>query len=264
MNRLCFLVVTCACGASALASDPYATTVLNYAQGSNAVSGYTNPATALGEPTRFTGVGVFPSAVTPFNPPFMASEVVSIGEGGSITLAFDHAISNDPSHFFGMDLLIFGNAFYIDSNWPAGTVGGFFGGGGLIEVSSDLDTWVPIPGTPALGQFPTLGYSDLTDPYATEPGSTPSDFTRPVDPSFNPTGLSFAQLVAGYNGSGGGTGIDIAAAGLSSISYLRISNPIGSGGAIAIDGVAAVAPTPGVAVVFAGMAALAVRQRTRR
>jgi hypothetical protein len=255
--------VVAVCGSVASASDPFATAVVGYNAGTNPPAGFTNPSAALGEPTRFTGVGVFPGAVTPFNSPYMPGELVSIGEGGSITLALAQPVLNDPANPFGIDLLIFGNAFYIDTSFPAGVAGPLFGGGGVVEVASTLDSWVMVPGVQAVSQFPTLGYADLTDPYSTAPGNVPTDFTRPVDPAFNPLGLSFAQIVAGYNGSGGGTGIDIGLAGLSSIQYVRISNPVGSGSALQIDGIAAVAPVPGTVGVL-GLALLAAGRRTRR
>ncbi len=264
MNRCVLIGALTTVTLRAAAADSFAVSVAGYVPGANPSPGYTNPAVALGEPTRFTGVGVFPSAVTPFNAPFLDSEIVSIGEGGSLTLGFDHPITNDPAHPFGFDLLVFGNAFYIDSNYPTGTAAGIFGGGGIVEVSADADTWAIVPGTQAVSNYPTLGYSDLTDPYSLVPGTAPSDFTVPVDPSFNPIGLTFGQIVAGYNGSGGGTGVNIGAAGVSSILYVRISNPVGSGSAFQIDGVAAVAPAPGTWCVGAGSVILAARRRTRR
>ena len=56
-------------------------------------------------------------------------------------------------------------------------------------------------------------------------------------------GLSFAEIVSLYDGSGGGIGIDIASTGLDSASYVRFLND--SGEAFEIDAVAAV-PAPGV------------------
>lgn len=259
----CCCAVVLALAVPALADSPFATSVVGYVQGTNATPGFTTPSVAVGQPTRFTGEGVFPGAVTPFNAPFMPSEIVSIGEGGSLTLAFDHAITNNPQNHFGLDLLIFGNTFYIDGNWPQGIAAGLFGAGGVVEVGTDLDTWFPVPGVLAVGNYPTLGYSDLTDPYATTPGSVLSDFTLPVNPGFNAIGMNFAQIVAGYNGSGGGTGIDIGLAGVGSIQYVRISNPVGSGAAIQVDGVSAVAPAPGVWSALIGLGVIGAGRRAR-
>lgn len=246
------------------ARQPWAASIVEYTPGAGVTPGYTNPAAALGEPTRFTGVGVFPGAVTPFNPPFLGSEVVSIGAGGRIVLAFARPIADDPLNPFGVDLIIFGNTGYIDAAFPAGIVGGTFGaGGGIVEVSADGVHWYTVPGALADSPFPTLGYLDLADPYATEPGRVPSDFTRPVNPALNTEGLSFAELVAAYAGSGGGTNVDLALAGLAEASYLRISAPAGLTGTIEIDAAAIVAPVPAPAVIAlpAIGAPLALRRR---
>src|SRR2546423_14112086 len=64
----------------------YAAQVISYSPGTTPASGFTISSSALGEPERFTGEGVFPGVVSPFNPPFRPNEIVSIGEGGQITL----------------------------------------------------------------------------------------------------------------------------------------------------------------------------------
>ncbi len=246
------------------AGEPWASAVIAYAEGSGVAQGYNQPSAALGEPTRFTGVGAFPGAVTPFNPPFLGKEVVSIGVGGSLTMRFGHPVVDDPLNPFGIDLLVFGNAGYIDTGYPAGIAGPLFGAGkGTVEVSLDGVSWVLVAGAAADGPLPTLGYLDLPSPYATNPGTLFSDFTRPVDPAFEPTGLAFAQIVSAYAGSGGGTGIDLASTGLSAITHVRITNPHASG-TVEVDAVADVTPVPepASAVVLAVVAV--ARRRSRR
>ncbi len=248
-----FLVSLAALGGFAggvFASDPWADQVVSYVPGAGIQPGYNLPGSALGEPTRFAGVGVFPGAVTPFNPPYLANEIVSIGQGGHLVLRFDEPVTNDAANPFGIDLIIFGNTGYIDGAYPAGVVAGIFGaGGGAVEVSADGFNWFVVPGV-ADGPFPTLGYADLTDPYSPVPGLVNTDFTRPVDPMLAPTGMTFVQLVSAYNGSGGGTGIDIAGTGLGAISYVRIT--AGAGATVEIDAVADVTaiPAPGAAVLL--------------
>ena len=56
------------------------------------------------------------------------------------------------------------------------------------------------------------------------------------------SGLTYAQVLEIYNGSGGGAGVDIGSLGLSEISFVRITNPVGSGVTPEIDGFADVAP----------------------
>lgn len=231
------------------ADSPFATAIVQYVPGLGAAAGYTNPTSALGSPTRFTGGGLSPQAVTPFQPAFRPEELVSIGFGGSLTVAFDHDVLDDPRNPFGIDLLVFGNAFATDLAAPSGLVGGFFTEGGRISLSADGVRFVTVPDLDADGLFPTLGWLDV-GPYATSPGSVPSDFTRPVDPAWRSgamIGLDWNSLRAAYDGSGGGVGIDLAPLGLSSVRYVRIDGPTAFGFSPEIDAVADVAPstTPG-------------------
>src|SRR5215216_4313944 len=64
----------------------YAAQVISYNQGATPSTGFTTASAALGEPERFTGESVFPGVVSPFNPPFRSNEIVSVGEGGQLTL----------------------------------------------------------------------------------------------------------------------------------------------------------------------------------
>ncbi len=241
----------------------FASGVVSYTPGSGTSSAFRNPLVALGSPERFTGEGVFPSAVSPFNPAFGTDEIVSIGSGGSLTLQFAQPVANDANNPYGQDLLIFGGQFFIDTDFPNGNAGPIFGAASnsRVEVSADGQTWLTVTGAQATGLYPTLGYLDLSAPTSTTQGSVLSDFTKPVNPSFDPSGKSFAQIVAGYNGSGGGTGIDIGSTGLSQASYIRITN-LGSA-PFSIDAVSAVTPVPSplAGLVLSGL--LCVRARRR-
>jgi len=230
--------------APAHSESPFATAVVSYVPGSGAAPGYGNPLVALGSPERFTGEGLFPQTVTPFQPAFLQNEIVSLGVGGSLVLAFDHDVLDDPRNPFGVDLLVFGNAFATDAASPAGVVGGLFSEGGAISLSADGVTWIPVPGVAADGPFPTLGYVDVA-PYATSPGSVPTDFTRPVNPSLGGPeliGVPWAELVMAYDGSGGGTGIDFRALGIDRVRYVRIEGNVLFGSSPEIDAVADVSP----------------------
>jgi len=67
---------------------------------------FDDPTVALGAPS---GAGVISGA---------APSIVTLGGfGGSITLAFDHTVEDDPLNPFGIDAIVFGNAF-----WVGGTV----------------------------------------------------------------------------------------------------------------------------------------------
>lgn len=270
-NAVCAVVL----GSSTVVfASPFATEAVDYNPGSNANGSYANADAALGEAARFTGLGVFPSGVTPFNPAFSADQLVSIGSGGSLTLRFDTLITNDPSHRFGVDLIVFANAFFVDQSYfdddttndGTGILGpnpASFGSAGIadIYVSADGLDWRLAAITP-LNLFPTLGYSDFTTATPAAPGSVPSDFTRAMDPGLglaDLAGMDFADLVALYDGSGGGVGIDISGTGLASASFVRIEN--NGAAAFNIDAVSVV-PAPGALGAMALM--LGFRARRRR
>ena len=239
----------------ALAS-PFATSVESYDPGSNATFGYTDPSTAIGSPERFTGEGVFPSGVTPFNPAFGSDEIVSVGAGGHLALGFDRAITNSASNAFGIDFIVFSNAGFLDASYSdsddtndgSGLTGAnpfLFGAGGAatIQVSVDGSNWISVT-TTTLDLFPTLGYQDydVSTPFA--PGSIETDFTQAIDPSItlgDLANLTYDELRAIYGSSGGGIGIDIDSTGLESVNYVRFLNE--SDTAFEIDAVSVV-PAP--------------------
>lgn len=263
-----------ATSATAVAS-PYATSVLSYSAGSNPNPAYTDPTAALGAPARMTGTQDFVSGVTPFNPPFAAGQLVSVGSGGHLALELGRLATDNPTHRYGVDLIVFSSAFFVDhsyfdadpTNDGSGLLGpnpALFGAGGVanVSVSADGVDWRPVAVT-ALGLFPTLGYADFPNATPTEPGAAETDFTRAMDPGLalaDLAGMSFAQLVALYDGSGGGIGIDIASSGLDAARFVRFDN-LGSE-AFNIDAVAVV-PTPGAAVVLLGAGLGAFRRRAR-
>lgn len=257
------------CASSAIAS-PWGTRVVSYEPGAAVGSPYTDPASALGSPTRYTGIGTFPGAVTPFNPAFGEDEIVSIGAGGHLTLELAHPARDDARNPFGIDLLIFGNAGYIDVNFPVGVAGPLFGGsrGAILELSADGVRWETIVGVEPDGAFPTLGYADLASPYSLARGRVKTSFTTPVDPAFDPAGRTFSEIVVDYAGAGGGVGIDLAAAGLGRAAFIRISMPVGATGTAEIDAIAKVraipAPAAGLPIAIATLIALRRRgQRTK-
>ncbi len=227
-SALTLCVVTALAAPTSGPDDPFADQLTAYDQGANPANGYTDPSTTLGSPERFTGEGIFPGVVSVFNPPWGTDEIVSIGAGGHLVVRFDTPVTDDPANPFGIDLLVFSNAGFIDTQFPAGVAGGLFGNdGGLIEVSADGTTWFLIEGVAANGPLPTIGYLDA-GPYDTEPGEVLSDFTRPIDPAVGPgeiKGLTYGDILALYAGSGGGTGVDLATVGLAAVCCVRITNP---------------------------------------
>lgn len=100
--------------------------------------GFNDPAAALGPPVGGgTGDGDDTKAVT------------LGGFGGSIVLAFDHTVTDDPKHPLGLDCIVFGNAF-----WAGGNANRRWGEPATIEISRDAngngladDAWYLIPGS---------------------------------------------------------------------------------------------------------------------
>lgn len=257
-------------------ASPWASAVSSYTPGAAPAAGFSDANAALGAPERFTGEsefgGAFQSNVTLFNPVFGTDEAVSIGEGGQLTLELSTPATNDASHLYGVDLIVFGNAGFISATYPDAstdaTASLFGAGGATIEVSADGVNFFAIPNWTADGLFPTQGYLDV-DAFSDTPGLVPTNFLKPVNPAltladFN--GLTYAQALALYEGSGGGTPIDISAAGLSTVTHVRFSVPddfnVATSFAAEIDAVATV-PEPATLVpVLLGI--IAVLRRNRR
>ena len=226
----------------------YASEVVSYVSGTGFSPGYTNAASALGEPSRVTP-GTFGGPVEPFDPDYLPSQLVSIGAGGSLTVRFSRPVLNHPNNRFGIDFIIFGDSGFIITNafdpvtfeWigtPA-TDGSLFGnnpGVSRVSVSRDGVTFYAL--NPALA--PTV--DDLL------PTDGTGSFHTPADPSLTQadfSGLTLDGIRALYNGSAGGAGYDVSWAqdaegnpvNLQEISYVRIE--ILSGKA-EVDGIAAV------------------------
>ncbi len=212
---------------SCAAANPFADVVVSFNPGSGAAPGYDDPATTLGPPEAMTGEDTeTTTVVSPFSPAWRPDEVVSIGAGGELIVAFDDPVTDDPANLWGVDLIVYGNAGFIDAAMPAGICGGLFGAdGGDIAVSADGSQWHTIPAQQADGMWPTLAWKDA-GPYDAVPGSEPTDPTRAIDPTLelgDAKGLPYSDLVALYQGSAGGVGIDLAPTGLDAITYVRIS-----------------------------------------
>lgn len=75
-------------------------------------------------------------------------------------------------------------------------------------------------------------------------GTNPSKFLKPVNPNFNWSGKSYSELLTLYDGSGGGTGVDISETGLEWIQYVKLWQPEGDSWFAEIDAVVDTAPVP--------------------
>src|SRR5215471_1225565 len=76
----------------------FADSVVSYTAGAGVSPGFTDPTRAVGSPTTFIGY----QNADPFNPPYLATNPVSVVAGGSLTLQFNTPILNSPAHPFGL------------------------------------------------------------------------------------------------------------------------------------------------------------------
>lgn len=238
--------------------SPYATFVVQV-RGSLGPEPYGDARAALGMPTRWfhdpwaalSGRAPMRRA-SPWEAPFYRSSetgsnlLVTLPDGGAVILAFDRPITNDPAHPYGVDFLVFGNAFFVTgvpmgdevdpaATWISGEVfdepllvsvsPGYRGQPGEVENDPDTWAWYRYKSGPfADTAYPTLAF--LWDANRGGWSDEPTDFTRPVHPRL----LSWLQsgpwpavdLLAWYGGSGGGTGFDLAASGFDMVRYVRI------------------------------------------
>jgi hypothetical protein len=210
------------------AAAQFAAAVVSYDEGTTPAAGFTTPIVALGSPERVTGTGSSSSVVSPFSPPFLSSEIVSVGEGGHITVRLSHYAIPQAG---GPEIGVFENLGLIDTSFPNGVAGSpatAFGiDSALVEVSANGATWVSL-GNIAF-DVPANGYTDVTNPFSGTAGSSGSDFQQPFlgDLSsfsglryFDAGGPDMVELLAG---SGGGTWLDISATGLGQVGFIRFS-----------------------------------------
>ncbi|HIL73189.1 MAG TPA: hypothetical protein EYG44_03075, partial [Verrucomicrobia bacterium] len=211
MNRIIIIALGLAAlpGASEARLTQFAAEVVSYSPGTGYATdwstgaGYTNKDAIVGPPARETP-GKWGGPITPFSPPYLLGQILSIGEGGEVTLKFSNPIRDESINPFGLDFLVFGGAGFTITN-------GDFGGGGItdgtlfaqadgetrVSVSADGDAWFVLDPKRA----------PAFDAYHPTDGS--GDFGVPVNPAlakgdFAAGGLAkFTEL---YDGSGGGTG----------------------------------------------------------
>jgi hypothetical protein len=208
-----------------LSYGQYAAQVISYNQGTTPSNGFTTASAALGEPERYSGEGTgFPSVVSPFSPPFLSTEVVSIGEGGQITLRLSNFAVAQPSG--PPEIGVFANVGIIDFDYPnghAGTTASTFSAldNAEVSVSADGVSWSSLGSK--LFDVPANGYTDV-GPFASLPGSALSDFQQPFVGSLSSfDNLSYSSMLTLLAGSGGGKWLDISSAGLPQVGYIRFS-----------------------------------------
>lgn len=212
---------------------PYAAEIVAYVPGTannefDWITGdlFTNSATALGRPTVDTtgDDGDIPVGdvvpVVPVYPAFRAHELVVVGQGGHLVLAFDHRVQDHPDNPYGIDFIVFGNAAHATGAgeyWRNGDPSATSVGpvaiqeGGSVSVSQDGTNWQVFTDGPLADVVPpTLGRVYVAGTNTWWGG--PTDPTWPLDPalvSSNWIGMSLADVARRYRGSAGGRGFDI-------------------------------------------------------
>ncbi len=258
--------------ASAYAQSPFATSVVS-STGLTGTGLYNDPAAALGKPTtRFQDWdGPHRAKLTEgaYNvAPTGEKLITKLNEGTSLTVAFDHDVVDDPNNPFGLDFIVFGNAFFLSNGFSDdttdmntfGLLGDVFAQPFEVAVSQNGTDWFSYGGATPL---PTNAY--LWDRANARWTDTESDFTKPLDPTLTPAdfGGTAADGLDLYDGSGGGMGFDLALSGLSSIRYIRVSGTAALHGG-SVDAFSDVAPVPepaSLAALGLGLAALARRKK---
>lgn len=271
-KRMARLALACALAGTHIHAQT-AVSVIDYKPGTGFFTdftgvSYTNAQSALGMPAENTPPP-FASPITPYNPPYGADQVVSVGQGGSLTLQLGAPAWNH-NESFGLDFIIFGNSgfaitngVFTDEGVTDGTLFNPNNGVTRVSVSADNVTYYEL--TPSLtpildNYFPTDASGDFR--LAVNPALTGADFE----------GKDLAGIRALYNGSAGGTGFDLSWArdsqgqnpNLSFLQYVRVDVLSGSAeiDALVITSV----PEPGVvALAFGGIAMIALaRSRMKR
>lgn len=162
VHRALVMAMSCAVTfGGARAGSPFAAAVVDYAPAPGQFVNhalFNDPSRALGSPI---GYGTIDGNQL---------DVVTLGGfGGSITLRFDHTVLDDSANPFGLDAIVFGNAFWVGGNpnrrWAECA---------HLEISLDVnrngiadDPWYLIPGShllnpPAMLQSQTWDH-DISD-----------------------------------------------------------------------------------------------------
>ncbi len=248
------LALACCALNGAAAPDDWASAVIEYVRGANAANGYTNAHAALGEAARETLDWSEPAAVTVINPAWLPSQIVSIGDGGHLTLELGAEVVNedDPLHPYGVDMLVYGNALFgaasTASFYSAPWVG-ISAEPAEIWVSADTQVWCRARARLADSYMPTQSLDG---------NGNPSDYLRSINPALLTNDWfeaeppwSYSNTVAMYAGAAGGCPVDLsdlltadgAPTNLVAARYVKLVDVAGSG-STEIDAVARVASVP--------------------
>ncbi len=238
--RMCIaLVVVAVMVSSSAEGASWAGAVVSYDAGSTPALRWpdnvplTDPQSALGAPDDVTGEtnADWPNVVNPFSPPYEIDEICSIGEGGHLALRLQHyAVVGS-----GLEIGVHGVAGLADASFsdstkspgtnydPAITLSSKSAG---VEVSEDGMTWVDLG--MVTFDMPTNYYTNVAGPFDPAAPADPvvAAFGEPFDPAGGHSifdGLDFADTIAAFDGTAGGTWLDLSTTGLTQVGYIRFS-----------------------------------------
>ena len=170
----------------------FAEQVVNFTPGAGANFGQSFiPANVFGPPNGNSN---------PNTPTFTEEDLLSLGDGGSITLKFvNNRIINEP----GPDFIVFENCLQ-----PIGNAGQTFSEVAIIDVSADGTTWITMPFNfiPPSSSGSILEMANFVGFAGVRPTlSSPTNGLSPFSPA-----------------EGGGDAFDLTDVGLAAIQYVRI------------------------------------------
>jgi hypothetical protein len=223
---------------------------------------FPNASAAVGPITGDTTFG----GLNPFNPPFDPSQVVRLDAGDTLTLHLSSAV---PAN--GRTLGVFSSVGFADvSSDGSGQATGTIGSGvapatfdedangnnvyfqAVVSVSQDGVNYFNLSsGNPIAFTNPTNAYTDTAISGYYQPlGSALANTSKPFLGSIGSfSGENYAQIKTALDGSAGGTWLNTANLGITSINFVKISVPTGATYQAVID---AVAGTPTAAPIVLG------------
>lgn len=233
----------------AFAESPYGWRVVD-SELTTTAANFRDPTNVLHRPTCYME-GQWGGVVSPYNPAWMAGELLTLEEEDYVTIEFDHKVVDDPKNPWGLDFIVFGNALIVGTkkdyydeasdpgNWEY--TGSIADEKALVEVSADGVNWFSYEDGPYCDSWaPTQGYiydkaNADTNLYSGNLWwSVTTDATWPVHPDMEASdavGLTLETLSYRYDGSAGGAAFDISKfdlprdeKGRKYIKYVRISS----------------------------------------
>jgi hypothetical protein len=241
MKNIAILLLV-GCAAAVSPASEFASSVI-YSTGLNSWGLYDVPSAVLGEPASwiyddthdFWGENYACSMVYGAWNVTPQDELVitTIGVNSVLIVGFDHPVLDDPANPYGLDLIVFGNAFFarnttglsdpnLYSDTDMNTVvlsvsGGISFEKVKVEVAAvlnpgnpnDPNYWFPFTYQPADGMYPMNRFA--WDSVNNQWGQ-PLNPLKPVNPTLKNSdfaNLTVPQAIALYDGSAGGTGYDL-------------------------------------------------------